>query len=39
VAFLENEHDRVFVVVDQDSPETPSELCEVRLSGPWFQTL
>jgi hypothetical protein len=36
VAFLENERDRVFVVVDQDSPNEPSELCEILLTGPWF---
>jgi hypothetical protein len=36
VAFLENNRDRVFVVVDPDSPNKPSELCEVHLMGPWF---
>ena len=37
VAFRKGENHRVFVVVDQDSPEKPSELCEVQLTGPWFQ--
>ena len=37
VTFLENEDHRVFAVIDQDSPNKPSELCEVRLIGPWFQ--
>jgi len=27
---------RAFVVLDQDDPGTPSELCEVELSGPWY---
>ena len=27
--------DRVFVVIDADDPLRASELCEVRLSGPW----
>ena len=27
---------RLWVVVDRDEPELPSELCEVRLEGEWF---
>ena len=27
--------DRVFVVIDADDPQRASELCEVRLGGPW----
>jgi hypothetical protein len=37
MTFLENGDHRVFVVIDQDSPNQPSELCEVELIGPWFQ--
>ena len=37
VTFLENEDHRVFAVIDQDSPNKPSELCEVQLIGPWFK--
>lgn len=37
LTFLEKKNDRVFVVIDQDSPDEPSELCEVQLTGPWFQ--
>jgi hypothetical protein len=36
VAFLENECHRVFVVIDQDSPNEPSVICEIQLTGPWF---
>jgi hypothetical protein len=39
ITFLEKENHRVFVVIDQDSPNQPSELCEVRLIGSWFQAL
>ncbi|MDQ3397743.1 MAG: hypothetical protein M3511_08230 [Deinococcota bacterium] len=28
---------RLLMVVDQDAPELPSELCEARLRGPWFE--
>jgi hypothetical protein len=27
--------DRLWAVLDRDDPETPSELCELLLSGPW----
>jgi hypothetical protein len=27
---------RLYAVIDQDDPDTPSELCEVELTGPWF---
>jgi hypothetical protein len=37
LTFLENDSKRVFVVVDQDSPDEPSQLCEVELIGPWFE--
>jgi hypothetical protein len=37
ITFLKNEPNRVFVVVDQDSPEKASELCEIQLLGPWFE--
>jgi len=29
---------RAYVVVDRDDPGAPSELCEVKLSGPWYGT-
>lgn len=29
---------RVFLVVDRDNPEEPSELCEAELLGPWFDS-
>lgn len=35
ITFFENDPDRLFVVVDQDSPNEASNLCEVRLSGSW----
>ncbi len=27
---------RAFVVLDQDDPSTPSKLCEIELSGKWY---
>jgi hypothetical protein len=36
LTFLENNNKRAFVVMDQDSPDEPSQLCEVELIGPWF---
>jgi hypothetical protein len=36
ITFLEKARDRVFAVVDQDSPDEPSQICEVQLVGPWF---
>lgn len=36
ITFRKNEHNRVFVVVDQDSPNEPSQLCEVELLGDWM---
>lgn len=29
---------RLHVVIDQDDPDAPSELCVVELTGPWFTT-
>jgi hypothetical protein len=37
LTFLENDKKRIFVVVDQDSPDEPSQLCEVELIGSWFE--
>lgn len=37
ITFLENDPNRIFVVIDQDSPDKASELCEVHLLGPWFE--
>jgi hypothetical protein len=37
ISFLENDRSRIFVVVDQDSPDQASELCEIQLVGPWFE--
>jgi hypothetical protein len=36
MTFMEKESHQVFVVIDQDSPNEPSELCEIQLIGPWF---
>jgi hypothetical protein len=37
ITFMDRERNRMFVVVDQDSPEEPSQLCEIRLNEHWFQ--
>lgn len=29
---------QVYVVVDRDDPDDPSELCEVELEGPWYSS-
>jgi hypothetical protein len=36
IALRPGDPTRAYVVVDSDAPETPSELCEVALEGPWF---
>lgn len=36
LTFAENNPQRLFAVIDQDSPREPSNLCEIRLSGAWF---
>jgi hypothetical protein len=36
ITFSESSNEQAFVVVDQDSPDEPSRLCEVELKGPWF---
>jgi hypothetical protein len=36
ITFLESYNKRAFVVVDQDSPDEPSQLCEVELVGDWL---
>jgi hypothetical protein len=38
IAFQENNGNRIFAVVDQDSPNEPSILCEIELTGPWFRS-
>lgn len=29
---------QVYIVVDRDDPDDPSELCEVELEGPWYSS-
>lgn len=33
---IDAEASRAFVVLDQDDPDVPSDLCEVALEGPWI---
>lgn len=35
IVSVPGEGDRVYVVLDVDDPDRPSELCTVELSGPW----
>jgi hypothetical protein len=37
ILLSQREPSRAFVVLDADDPTRPSELCEVVLSGPWWQ--
>ena len=36
IALHPERHDRLYVVVDVDTHDRPSELCEVELVGPWY---
>jgi hypothetical protein len=36
VCAVPGREDRLYVVIDEDDPDRPSELCEIALSGPWF---
>lgn len=36
VLAIPGERNRLHVVIDQDDPDAPSELCVVELTGPWF---
>jgi hypothetical protein len=35
LALFPGRADRLWIVVDRDAPATPSDLCEVELTGPW----
>ena len=38
IALALDDQTRLYVALDRDAHDEPSELCEVTLDGPWFPT-